>query len=198
MTRSAYDACGIPRIPILPIDDARQWRVSATELRQIRRSFGQISRWMDTAFEMPLVGWRFGWDPIIGLIPGLGDAATTVVSLYLVALASRAGVPKITLARMGLNVAVDMVLGSLPLVGDVFDVWWKANERNAILLDERIAQNGKAVRRASASDWIFVGAMLAGLAVLFVAIVSLTILAASVLWTATEGMFSPGPFSTRH
>ena len=52
----------------------------------------QFSRWMDTAFEVPLVGWRFGLDAILGLIPGLGDAATTIVSLYLLALASRAGV----------------------------------------------------------------------------------------------------------
>lgn len=190
MTRPAYDARGIPRIPILPIENAHRQRLSAAELRQISRSAGQISRWMDTAFEIPLVGWRFGLDAIIGLIPGLGDAATTVVSLYLLALAGHAGVPKITLARMGLNVAVDMVLGSLPLVGDVFDIWWKANQRNAILLDERIAQSGNEARRARASDWIFVGTMLAGLAILFVAIVSLTVLAASALWSAVQGSFS--------
>jgi hypothetical protein len=194
MTRPAYDARGIPRIPILPIEDARRRRLSAVELRQIRSSVGQISSWMDTAFELPLVGWRFGWDAIIGLIPGLGDAATTLVSLYLLALAGRAGVPKITLARMGLNVAVDMVLGSLPLVGDVFDVWWKANERNAILFDELMSQSGRESRRARAGDWIFVGAMLAGLAILFAAIVSLTVLAASAVWTAAEGLFSAGPF----
>jgi len=190
MTRPAYDARGIPRIPILPIENARPERLSSAELRKIRASVGQISRWMDTAFELPLVGWRFGLDAIIGLIPGLGDAATTVVSLYLLALAGRAGVPKITLARMGLNVAVDMILGSLPLVGDVFDIWWKANQRNATLLDERIAQSGKDARRAKASDWIFVGAMLAGLTLLFVALVSLAVLAASALWNATEGLFS--------
>jgi hypothetical protein len=190
MTRPAYDARGIPLIPIRPIENARPQRLSAAELRRIRASIGQISRWMDTAFELPLVGWRFGLDAIIGLIPGLGDAATTVVSLYLLALAGRAGVPKITVARMGLNVAVDMILGSLPLVGDVFDIWWKANQRNAMLLDERIAQSGKVARRAKASDWIFVGAMLAGLAILFVALVSLAVLAASALWNATEGLFS--------
>jgi hypothetical protein len=190
MTRPAYDARGIPRIPILPIEDARRQRISSAEMRDIRSTVGQISRWMDTAFEVPLVGWRFGFDAIIGLIPGLGDAATTIVSLYLLALAGRAGVPKITLARMGLNVAVDMILGSLPLVGDVFDIWWKANQRNAALLDERIAQSGKDVRRAKASDWIFVGAMLAGLAILFVALVSLAILAASALWNVTQGLFS--------
>lgn len=190
MTRPAYDARGIPLIPIRSIENARPQRLSAAELRRIRASVGQISRWMDTAFELPLVGWRFGLDAIIGLIPGLGDAATTVVSLYPLALAGRAGVPKITLARMGLNVAVDMILGSLPLVGDVFDIWWKANQRNAILLDERIAQSGKDARRAKASDWIFAGAMLAALAILFVALVSLAVLAASALWNATEGLFS--------
>ena len=190
MSRPAYDARGIPRIPIRPFENARREQVSAGELRQIRATVGQISRWMDTAFEVPLVGWRFGLDAVIGLIPGLGDAATTVVSLYLLALAGRAGVPKITLARMGLNVAVDMVLGSLPLVGDVFDIWWKANQRNATLLDERIAQSGKDARRAKASDWIFVGAMLTGLAILFVALLSLAVLAVGALWNATAGLFS--------
>jgi len=190
MTRPAYDARGIPLIPIRSIENARPQRLSAEELRKIRASVGQISRWMDTAFELPLVGWRFGLDAIIGLIPGLGDAATTVVSLYLLALAGRAGVPKITLARMGLNVAVDMILGALPLVGDVFDIWWKANQRNAMLLDQRIAQSGKDARRAKASDWIFVGALLAGLAILFVALVSLAVLAASALWNAAEGFFA--------
>ncbi len=190
MTRPAFDARGIPKILISPIENARRDRLSARELASIRSTVGQISRWMDTAFELPLVGWRFGLDAIIGLIPGLGDAATTVVSLYLLALAGRAGVPKITLARMGLNVALDMILGSLPLVGDVFDIWWKANQRNATLLDERIAQSGKDARRAKASDWIFVGAMLAGLAILFVALVSLAVLAGSALWSATQGLFS--------
>lgn len=67
-------------------------RLSAGELRQSPSSVGQFGRWMDTAFEVPLVGWRFGLDAILGLIPGLGAAATTIVSLYLLALAGCAGV----------------------------------------------------------------------------------------------------------
>ena len=86
---------------------------------------------MDTAFEVPGLGWRFGFDALIGLIPGVGDVATTFVSLYLLVLAGRMGLPRITVARMGLNVAIDMLRGSLPLVGDVFDVWWKSNKMNA-------------------------------------------------------------------
>lgn len=176
-------------VPLAPQADHRSRQApTADEMAQIRQLVAALSRWMDTAFEVPLVGWRFGLDALFGLIPGVGDAATTLVSLYIMALASRCGIPRVTVARMGLNVAVDMLLGSLPLVGDVFDVWWKANQRNAALLQERLAQNPAASRRATATDWIFVAAMFAGLLVLFVALLSLTVLAVGALWNALAGL----------
>ena len=91
----------------------------------------RLSYWMDAWFEVPGTGWRVGLDPLVGLIPGIGDLVTTVVSLYIISLAGRLGLPRITVARMALNVLVDMLLGAVPFVGDIFDVWWKANLRNA-------------------------------------------------------------------
>jgi Domain of unknown function (DUF4112) len=166
------------------------WQASGPADRaQIQEIVNRLSRWMDTAFEIPGVGWRFGFDAIIGLIPGIGDLATTLVSLYILLLASRIGLPRITLARMGMNVAIDMILGSLPLVGDVFDVWWKANQMNAALLDERLRQSPIEARRAKASDWIFVCLMLAGLVVLLAAIIALVALIASTAWHAAGSLF---------
>jgi hypothetical protein len=176
---------------LIPADTQRTRRdepLSAIELAQIRTTVEHLSYWMDSRFQVPVLGWRFGFDAIIGLIPGLGDAATTIVSLYLLTLASQCGVPKITLTRMGLNVAIDFILGSLPLVGDVFDVWWKANQMNAVLLRERLAHPDFRFRRGTASDWFFVGAMLVVLLALFVGMVALVRLGASYLWNALTGL----------
>lgn len=125
---------------------------------EIDRELETVARWMDTVFEIPGLGWRFGLDALLGLIPGLGDTATALVSLYILGTASRYGVPKITLARMGLNIAIDWLLGSLPIVGDLFDVWWKSNVRNVELLRKRATlTRASEARRASAGDWLFVG-----------------------------------------
>ncbi len=99
-----------------------------TEAIEVERSLDQLSRWMDGLFRIPGVGWRFGLDAIVGLIPGVGDLATTSVSFYILAAAVRYRVPKITLLRMGLNLGVDYVLGSVPILGDMFDAWWKSNQ----------------------------------------------------------------------
>jgi hypothetical protein len=137
---------------------------------------------MDTIFEIPVLGWRFGLDSLIGLVPGVGDAATTVVAIYIVGLAAKIGMPRVTVARMALNVAIDMLVGSIPLVGDVFDVWWKANYRNAALLADRLTETPPQQRKARAGDWLFVGGITVVLGLLFVAIVAVTALALAALW----------------
>ena len=92
---------------------------------------------MDDLFRIPVLGWRFGLDAIIGLIPAFGDTTTSLVSFYILASAVRYRVPKITLLRMGLNIAIDYAVGSLPVVGDLFDAWWKSNQMNVELLKRR-------------------------------------------------------------
>src|SRR5579885_3759626 len=79
-----------------------------------------LARWMDSVFEIPGTGIRIGFDPILGLVPGLGDALTTLVSLYILAAARRYGVPRVTVLRMAANVAIDLALGAVPVFGDVF------------------------------------------------------------------------------
>lgn len=89
---------------------------------------------MDSSLRLP-GGFRIGADGLIGLLPGVGDLATAGVSLYIVAQASKAGVPARGIARMLLNVGLDAVIGTIPLLGDVFDFAFKANLRNARLMD---------------------------------------------------------------
>jgi hypothetical protein len=118
---------------------------------------------MDDLFRVPVLGWRFGLDALIGLIPGLGDTATSLVSFYILVAAVRYRVPKITIMRMALNIGLDYVIGSLPFVGDLFDAWWKSNQMNVALLKERATVEGTAAREGRLSDWLFVGAIIVGL-----------------------------------
>jgi hypothetical protein len=123
-----------------------------------------LARWMDSVFEIPGLGIRIGLDPILGLVPGLGDALTTLVSLYILSSARRYGVPRVTLVRMAANIAIDLALGSLPIFGDMFDVFWKSNVRNVALLERHLRATPTGQRRAKSGDWLF----LAGLALVLV------------------------------
>lgn len=133
---------------------------------------------MDDLFRVPVLGWRFGLDALIGLIPGFGDTATSLVSFYILAAAVRYRVPKITLFRMGMNIAIDYVIGSLPVVGDVADAWWKSNHMNIDLLKKRATVSPAEARSGRMSDWLFVGGIILGLVALAVgsAFVSLYLL----------------------
>jgi len=122
---------------------------------EIERSLDQLSRWMDGLFRIPGVGWRFGLDAIVGLVPGVGDVATSLVSFYILAAAVRYRVPKITLLRMGLNLGIDYVLGSVPILGDLFDAWWKSNQMNVELLKRRATVSAEEAHEGRLSDWLF-------------------------------------------
>ena len=89
---------------------------------------------LDTAILIPGTNVRFGLDALIGLVPGIGDAVTTLLSLYIVGEARALGAPRHLILRMLGNVALDGLVGVVPLAGDVFDVMWRANRRNMKLL----------------------------------------------------------------
>jgi hypothetical protein len=121
---------------------------------------------MDDMFRVPVLGWRFGLDALIGLIPGFGDTSTSLVSFYILAAAVRYRVPKITLLRMGMNIGIDYLVGSLPIVGDLADAWWKSNRMNLDLLRKRATVTAAEARSGKASDWLFVGGIILGLTAL--------------------------------
>ena len=124
---------------------------------------------MDDLFRVPVLVWRFVIVALIGLVPGLGDTTTGLVSFYILAAAVRYRVPKITLLRMGLNIGLDYLFGSLPVVGDFADAWWKSNQKNIELLRKRATVSDADARDGRASDWLFVGGIILGLTALAIA-----------------------------
>src|ERR1700676_4553970 len=106
---------------------------------------------LDEAFCIPGTSIRFGIDGLIGLVPGLGDVLGGLLSLVIPVAAWMRGVPYITLLRMGMNLGIGVLVGSIPLLGDIFDVLWKANRRNYRLLQLHVREP----RRHNWRDWVF-------------------------------------------
>ena len=107
----------------------------ARELQNLRR----FAHLLDETFRIPIIGYRIGLEPILGLIPVVGDISGFIVSGYLIVRAARLGVPRSLVARMVGNAAIDAVVGSIPVVGDIFDFFWKVNKRNVRLLERHLA-----------------------------------------------------------
>ena len=142
---------------------------------QIERELEVLSQLMDNQFRIPVLGWRFGLNAIIDLIPQFGDVATTIVALYVLVSAVRYRVPKITLLRMGVNIAIYFVVGLIPLAGDLFAAWWKPNIRNIDLLRRRATVSAAEAKRGRTSDWIFVALIVGGLLALLFGSIALTL-----------------------
>jgi hypothetical protein len=107
---------------------------------------------LDSAFTVPGTSYRVGLDPILGLVPGLGDLVSPLFTIGILWQARDLGVPRVVQLRMLFNVAIDSLLGAVPFIGDLFDFAWKANTRNLALLE----RHAEVETRASASDWVFV------------------------------------------
>jgi hypothetical protein len=137
------------------------------------RGLHLLRRWarlFDSAFRIPGTNIRFGIDPLIGLVPGIGDLASPVLSLFMIWQGAKMRVPKVVLARMVFNAAIDALSGAVPVVGDLFDFGWKATEWNLALL-ERHAMPGQ---RATSFDYVFV--ILCCLVIVAVAIIPLLLI----------------------
>jgi hypothetical protein len=114
-----------------------------------RNRLRDLARVLDEAIRIPGTNIRIGLDALLGLIPGGGDVAGGLFSGLIILQAARAGAPPAVLGRMLANVTVDVVLGAIPLIGDVFDVAWRANTRNVRLLDSW-RERPTSTKRASA------------------------------------------------
>lgn len=113
-----------------------------TEARLL--SLERLARRMDAALRIPGTRIRIGVDGILGLIPGIGDGLALAPAGYIIWQAHRLGAPPALLARMGVNTGIDVAIGSVPLIGDIFDVGWKSNLRNVDLLRRHIADRAPA------------------------------------------------------
>jgi Domain of unknown function (DUF4112) len=125
-----------------------------------------VSRILDTFFVIPGTRIRFGIEPIIGLIPILGDQVTSLISASLLYRSVQHRLPKIALVRMALNILINAVVGMVPLVGDLFVLWYKPNIRNYKIL-QRYAGQANAVTRG---DWLFVSILISSTFFLIVAV----------------------------
>ena len=116
-----------------------------------------LQRLLDDAFRVPGTSIRFGWDPLIGLVPWIGDVLTAIFSCAIIVQAHHMRVPRVVQMRMVLNVAIDVLVGVVPLIGDVADVFWKSNAKNFALLERHAAQP----QPATIGDWLFVAGIVA-------------------------------------
>src|SRR5438270_1239545 len=137
-----------------------EWEVLPPEEKKKQSQLDPLFRWlaqiMDEFLRVPGIRFRFGLDPLIGLILVLGDTASAVVSALTLIYAARCGLPKILLARMSLNILLNEIIGIIPGIGDAFSFWFKSNLRNYELLQRHMATPS----RSRKSDWIFVAIVL--------------------------------------
>ncbi|MEZ2226950.1 MAG: DUF4112 domain-containing protein [Microcoleus sp.] len=138
-------------------------------LRRLRR----ISNLLDNAIPIPGTKYRIGLDPILGLIPGGGDLISSIFAGYVVFKSAQMGVPQETLVKMAANIVFDTVAGTVPVAGDLLDVAWKANVKNIELLDAHLGSPEPAGKKA---DWLFVAALLLGLALIVAGLIFLSVL----------------------
>ena len=111
---------------------------------------------MDSVFVIPGTKIRFGLDPLIGLLPGFGAATSAGISLLMIALSTGRGVPRAVLARMGINVLINTVLDSVPIVGDALSIFYRSNAKNYALLQKHAGTR----RKSAAGDWAFVAGLI--------------------------------------
>lgn len=158
------------RAPSAAASDPRLGRVDA------------LARLLDDSIPIPGTGRRIGVDAVIGLVPGFGDGAGALLSLYVIVQAARLGVDRATLLRMAGNVAVEALVGVVPLAGDLFDAAFKANLRNVRLLRGHL-DAPEPVRRSS-RRWA--GGVIGGLVLLLLAIAVIAVWLAGQLWQAAQ------------
>lgn len=134
-----------------------------------------VTKIMDEIFVIPGTKIRFGLDPIISLLPGFGASASAVVSLVLIALCSRRGVPRIVLTRMGLNVLINAALDAVPVVGDTLSIFYRSNSKNYELL----LKHAGTKKASTKGDWIFLWVLLGSISfILLLMIVGVVTVAA--------------------
>ena len=121
-----------------------------------------LSRVLDTWYRIPGTNIRVGLDGIIGFVPGVGDFLAGAASCIIVLAAFFRGVPLVTVARMVTNLVIEVGVGMVPVLGNLFDIGWRANRRNYHLLEQSLT----GVRRDTWKDWVFMGLLALGLVLL--------------------------------
>jgi hypothetical protein len=142
-----------------------------------------LARLLDTSIRVPGTSIRIGLDPLIGLIPGVGDAIAGLAGSLILLLASQFPLPKIVLVRMALNIVINNLLGAIPALGDLFSVWFKSNVRNVELLERHASSDGHA---STLSDWTFVLGLLLGVILLIGGVAAAAIWLIAKIWQSVQ------------
>src|SRR5690606_2958988 len=151
---------------------------------EIEEGLDNLARYLDGLFRIPGTSWRFGLDGLIGLVPNVGDTITSFASFYILLAGVRYGVPKITLLRMALNIAIDYIVGAIPFLGDLFDFFWKSNKRNMDLIRTRATGKDKG----TTADYIFIFIVISILVLLLIASIAVSVyVIGSIFWELFTG-----------
>jgi hypothetical protein len=153
----------------MPRDDAREHLIAIADI---------LAKALDTTIRIPGTSLSIGLDPLIGLIPGIGDALANLIGTVILGIATRLQVPRIVLARMSLNLLINGVVGAIPVAGDLFSVWFQSHMRNAALLRAAATRPERETR----PDWFYVGGIVGGTMALMLLAIAFVIWFVAKLW----------------
>ena len=167
---SVRDAESEPRVRVLLRDEAREHLLTIADI---------LAKVLDTSFKIPGTSIYIGLDPLLGLLPGIGDVIANLVGTVILGIATRLQVPRIVLTRMSLNLLINGTVGAIPVVGDLFSVWFRSHARNAALLREAALKPD----RETHADWFYVAGIIGGTVGLLLLTIAFVIWSVIKLWT---------------
>lgn len=162
-----------PRVRVLPRDEARDHLLVIADI---------LAKVLDTTIRIPGTSWYVGLDPLLGLLPGIGDVIANLIGTVILGIATRLQLPRIILARMSLNLLINGTVGAVPVIGDLFSVWFRSHARNAALLREAAL---KPARETSA-DWFYVVGIIGGTVALLLLTIVCVIWSVYKLWSVVS------------
>ncbi len=148
--------------------------INKKNISQIAQALGQL---LDSSLTIPGTKIKVGLDPLIGLIPGIGDLISNGIGSSLLFLATKAGVPRIVILRMSMNIVINMVVGAIPIVGDLFSIWFKSNLQNAQILHKHSQTTAPVT---TVIDWLYVSA------IILVMILILSLVLSFIFWLGSS------------
>ena len=158
------------RVRVLPRDEGQEHLLAIADI---------LAKVLDTSIRIPGTSWSIGLDPLLGLIPGIGDVIANLIGTVILGIATRLQVPRIVLTRMSLNLLINGTVGAVPIVGDLFSVWFRSHARNAALLREAALKPD----RETHADWFYVAGIIGGTVGLLLLTIAFVIWSVIKLWT---------------
>lgn len=161
-------------IEVLPRDEVREHLIAIADM---------LAKALDTTIRIPGTSWYIGLDPLLGLIPGIGDVLANLIGTVILGLATRLQLPRIVLARMSLNLLINGTVGAVPIAGDLFSIWFRSHTRNAALLREAAMKPD----RETHADWFYVGGIIGGTVALLLLMIAFVVWLVVKLWAMVAG-----------